>query len=192
MRAAAAAELSHDEVKPIQSDYHFFVKANVVRFRELAEQEVRQSLKPDQNMDPYLLNTNLNTRLKHAWEMLTVEERGAYGSMEEEDRRRFMEEDEIASRHCATLTARGKAARNEKEERQTMEMGLGSAQSRDSPDPNTMEKPTNAKMDEVDGLSEHTTNSASDDSSTTHPSSPAGDDPAESPSKKSRTEKEEK
>lgn len=46
-----------------------------------------------------------------AWENLTNDERDAFMIKEEEDRRRFMEEDEIASRHCATLTARGKSPR---------------------------------------------------------------------------------
>ena len=72
---------------------------------------MRKSLKSDEKLDPLLVNTNLNTRLKVAWENLTNDERDAFMIKEEEDRRRFMEEDEIASRHCATLTARGKSPR---------------------------------------------------------------------------------
>ena len=185
MRAAAAAELSHNEVKPIQSDYHFFVKANIAKFKELAEHEVRKSLKPDQALDSYLLNTNLNSRLKHAWEVLSSEEREVYASKEEEDRRRFMEEDEIASRHCATLTARGKAAKVEKEERQASETAPILSRGQDPMETSKVEKFLDAKTEEGDGISEQP-NSTFDDSSTTNHLSPAEDDAAESPLKKSR------
>lgn len=123
MRAAASAEISHEEVKPIRSDYHFFVKANMAKFKALAEEEVQKSMKPGDKKDmTYFVNTNLNTRLKHAWEIMGGEEREIYATKEEEDRRRFMEEDEIASRHCATLTARGeKPIKIEKEGRESIE-----------------------------------------------------------------------
>ena len=109
LRAAAATEITTEEVKPIQTDFHFFAKKNMAKYRKLAEEEVRGSLKDGKPLDPFLVNTNLNTRLMKAWEGLTKEQRDAYMVQEEEDRRRFMEEDEIASRHCATLTARGKS-----------------------------------------------------------------------------------
>ena len=109
LRAAAATELKAEEVKPIQTDVHFFVKDNAAKYRKLAEEEVRAGLKEGEALDPFLVNSNLNTRLMKAWEGLKKEQRDAYMLQEEEDRRRFMEEDEIASRHCATLTARGKS-----------------------------------------------------------------------------------
>jgi len=111
LRAAAATEITTEEVKPIQTDFHFFVKDNIEKFRKLAEDEVRSSMK-DSNaaLDPFLVNSNLNTRLMKAWEALSKDQRDAYMVQEEDDRRRFMEEDEIASRHCATLTARGKSS----------------------------------------------------------------------------------
>lgn len=111
LRAAAAAELTHEEVKPIQSDFHFFCKENAPRFRAMAEDEIKKSLDAGEKVEPFLVNSNLNSRLKMAWENLTDEERDAFMIKEEDDRRRFMEEDEIASRHCATLTARGKSPR---------------------------------------------------------------------------------
>jgi hypothetical protein len=109
LRAAAATEITPAEVKPIQTDFHFFAKENAAKFRKLAEKDVRASLAEGEPLDPFLVNSNLNTRLMKAWEGLTKEQRDAYMVQEEEDRRRFMEEDEIASRHCATLTARGKS-----------------------------------------------------------------------------------
>ena len=111
LRAAAATELTTEEVKPIQTDFHFFVKEHAEKYRKLAEEEVRKSLGDDSKLDPMLVNSNLNTRLLKAWEGLTKDERDAYMVQEEADRRRFMEDDEIASRHCATLTARGKSPR---------------------------------------------------------------------------------
>ncbi|KAG7347787.1 hypothetical protein IV203_016492 [Nitzschia inconspicua] len=116
LRAAAATEITTEEVKPIQTDFHFFVKDNIAKYRPLAEAEVRKSLGLDPSdkepLDPLLVNSNLNTRLMKAWEALTRDQRDAYMIKEEDDRRRFMEEDEIASRHCATLTARGKNPKN--------------------------------------------------------------------------------
>jgi hypothetical protein len=110
LRAAAATEITTDEVKPIQTDFHFFVKENLEKYRKLAEEDVRSSMKDGAgDLDPFLVNSNLNSRLHKAWEDLPKEERDSYMVLEEDDRRRFMEEDEIASRHCATLTARGKS-----------------------------------------------------------------------------------
>jgi hypothetical protein len=111
LRRAALQEITTEEVKPIQTDFHFFVKENIDKYRKLAENEVRKSLGEDHKglLDPMLVNTNLNSRLMKAWEALTPDQRDQYMTHEEDDRRRFMEEDEIASRHCATLTARGKS-----------------------------------------------------------------------------------
>lgn len=120
LRAAAATEITAEEVKPIQTDFHFFIKQNLENYRRLAEEEVRNSTNDNSNMnendnnrglDPFLVNSNLNTRLMKGWEALPKESRDAFMVREEDDRRRFMEEDEIASRHCATLTARGKSPR---------------------------------------------------------------------------------
>jgi len=119
LRAAAATEITTEEVKPIQTDFHFFVKKNIEKYLKLAEEEVRNSTKNESNgdddknrkLDPFLVNSNLNTRLMKVWEAVPKESRDAFMVKEEDDRRRFMEEDEIASRHCATLTARGKSPR---------------------------------------------------------------------------------
>jgi hypothetical protein len=57
----------------------------------------------------YLVNSSLNCRIMKAWEDLTLTEREVYEKKEQEDRRRFMQDDEVASRHCATLTARARS-----------------------------------------------------------------------------------
>ena len=110
-KAQAAAELSLAEVKPIQTDYHFFARDRKQKQRALAIAEVDQSLCGHdaafiRKNRRFLINTNLNGRLMNEWEELSREEREVYFQKEEEDRRRFMEDDEVASRHCFTLTAR--------------------------------------------------------------------------------------
>lgn len=205
LRAAAAAELTHEEVKPIQSDFHFFAKENAVKFRLLAEEEIRKSLNPDEQLDPMLVNTNLNSRLKMAWENLTNDQRDTYMIKEEEDRRRFMEEDEIASRHCATLTARGKSPRaadkaektTKNDERQESDTNPDDESSPDSKgvSPTSEENvqvdsnQQNAKLrtELTSELIESLVNSA-DHSPQKRPSSPIrnGDPQIESPTKKNR------
>ena len=106
LKNSEAAELSLSEVKPIQTDYHFFVADVRERLRSEAEAELAASTKEGEEIDQYLLNTNLNSRIKKAWEDLKEDEREIYVQKEEQDRRRFQEEDEVASRHCFTLTAR--------------------------------------------------------------------------------------
>lgn len=85
-------------VKPIQTDYHLYIEEQKEKFMEEATKEAGD--------DAYLRNSNLNFRLKAAWESLESSQRAVYLKREELDRKRFMEEEEIASRHCATLTAR--------------------------------------------------------------------------------------
>lgn len=129
LRQAAATEITPDKVEPIRTDFHFFVKEHREEHLRLAQDEVLDSVRQKQGdpefplelVDPMLINTNLNTRLMRAWEHLSPEQREIYMAKEEDDRRRFMEEDEIASRHCATLTARGKSPRTTYENARAMQ-----------------------------------------------------------------------
>lgn len=114
--AAAAADFVPSQVKPIATDFHFFVKEMSVVLRPAAEEEVKKSMAEKGSLVTssdvmYLINSNLNTRLIKAWEDLTPGKRLEYMTKEENDRRRFMNEDSVASRHCATLTARNKSPR---------------------------------------------------------------------------------
>lgn len=109
LKAAADAELTLSTVKPIQTDFHFFVSEVKDKLRIEAEKEVAATAPADKKNDLYLINSNLNCRIMKAWENLTDKQREDYMKKEEADRRRFMEEDEVASRHCATLTARVKS-----------------------------------------------------------------------------------
>ena len=100
-RQAAEYELSLSRVKPIKTDYHWFAQKI---------QEEEEGVPPEIENDAFLRNSYLNARLKHRWEMMEQDERMEFLKKEEGDRRRFTEEEEVASRHCATLTARAPPA----------------------------------------------------------------------------------
>jgi hypothetical protein len=107
MRAAADPA----QVKPMRSDFHFFVDDMRDKIKVISEQELGADAK-----NKYLLFSNMNARLMKAWEDATDETRAEYMVKEEDDRRRFMADDEIASRHCATLTARARSPRGKEDE----------------------------------------------------------------------------
>lgn len=113
LEAAAAMDLALSMVKPIQTDFHFFVKDTKEALLAETKKEISR-LGGDEN-DVYLVNTNLNSRLMKAWEDLPPNDKQKYVTKEEEDRKRFTEEEEVASRHCATLTARSSASKRKEE-----------------------------------------------------------------------------
>ena len=104
------AALESYSVKPMRTAFHFFVNDMQDLLRAVAEDEVRRSTRC-RDLDPFLVNTNLNGRLMKAWEDSDQSVRDSYMVKEEADRRRFMADDEVASRHCATLTARARSPR---------------------------------------------------------------------------------
>lgn len=111
LKAAAVVELGLSEVKPIQSDYHFFVHDNKYKLLPLAIAEVDRKLEGKsaefiRKHRTFLIHSNLNCRVMKSWEDLPRTEREEYFKKEEDDRQRFMDEDEVVSRHCFTLTAR--------------------------------------------------------------------------------------
>jgi hypothetical protein len=157
-------------VEPMRSAFHFFVDDMQEKLRKLAKEEVIKSLGgEDKEVDAYLVNTNLNSRLMKEWEEADESLREAYMEKEEEDRKRFMADDEIASRHCATLTARARSPkfgsmggrvsttkREDDDEEQSLESGLSvekeeDEKKRDSPE--NGESPTKKTKTE-DGASE--------------------------------------
>ena len=98
-------------VDPMRSAFHFFVDDMQDKLRQAALEEVKSSTKGEE-VDLFLLNTNLNSRLMKEWEGAKQSVRDEYLNKEEEDQNRFMKEDEIANRHCATLTARARSPRH--------------------------------------------------------------------------------
>lgn len=98
-------------VEPMRSAFHFYVDDMQDKLRPAAVEEVKRSTK-EKEVDLFLLNTSLNSRLMKEWEDSERSVRDVYLNKEEEDQKRFMKEDEIASRHCATLTARARSPRH--------------------------------------------------------------------------------
>eukprot|EP00543_Licmophora_paradoxa_P010855 CAMPEP_0202472268 /NCGR_PEP_ID=MMETSP1360-20130828/87214_1 /ASSEMBLY_ACC=CAM_ASM_000848 /TAXON_ID=515479 /ORGANISM="Licmophora paradoxa, Strain CCMP2313" /LENGTH=281 /DNA_ID=CAMNT_0049098681 /DNA_START=65 /DNA_END=910 /DNA_ORIENTATION=+ len=96
------------EVKPMKTDFHFFVQDIIDSIQQDAEKECGSY-----SNAKYLLHSNMNARLLKAWIETPEKKREMYFSKEEADRQRFMNDDEIASRHCATLTARAKSPRGD-------------------------------------------------------------------------------
>jgi len=98
-------------VPPMRPGFHFYVQDHKAKVMEEATFEIleRMALKDKSDIDPLLLYTNINERLISMWETSTQSSRNAYLVKEEEDRKRFMNAEEVASQHCATLTARAKS-----------------------------------------------------------------------------------
>lgn len=106
------------DVEPMKQDFYFYAADNKEECLEQARAAVREAIStaPPTNSaieedDPYLTMTNLNERLIASWQAQARPVRMQYLSKEEDDRRRFQLDDEVASRHCATLTARSRSPR---------------------------------------------------------------------------------
>ena len=111
-------------VNPMRSDFHFFAsdhKAETLTQIEKLNTEQKSSGDDNDEKDkdknskepsPFVKMTDLNERLMKLWEGASSRVRTVYMQKEESDRYRFMSEDEIASRHCATLTSRTLVRKN--------------------------------------------------------------------------------
>jgi len=100
------------QVDPMKQDFHYYAADHYEEVKEQCQKQLDTSLadgsiseKNKQNQ-LYLLTTLLNNRLIKNWEEAPASTRAEYLKKEEADRKRFMSEEEVASRHCATLTAR--------------------------------------------------------------------------------------
>lgn len=98
---------SNIQVKPIRTNFHFFVSDVEDTVQKDAVRECGEH-----HTDPFLLYSNMNARLIQKWQDLPLLDQEAYRKMEEDDRIRFQNDDDIASRHCATLTARARSPRD--------------------------------------------------------------------------------
>ena len=109
--AAAAAAEEEIQVEPMKQDFFFYANDRFDAVRAQCEEECKQSsssssLAGNKENELYRLATLMNARLIHDWESGPASLREQYMKMEDDDRQRFMSEEEVASRHCATLTAR--------------------------------------------------------------------------------------
>ena len=97
------------KVKPMRSDFFIFASEH--------KEQVLNTLERKSGQSQVHLITELNEKLLNMWENLDSSMKTAYKAKEEEDRIRFMHEDEIESRHCATLTSRVQNAKSKDAER---------------------------------------------------------------------------
>jgi len=102
-------------VEPMRQDFHFYAldmkdslmaQATETVKHAVASTNTARQIKED---DQYLVMTNLNERLIASWQVEPQSVRLQYLAKEEADRKRFQLDDEVASRHCATLTARSRS-----------------------------------------------------------------------------------
>lgn len=104
------------QVEPMKHDFHFYAQDNYNTIKAECQTQLDNdqstSTTDDKSKQLYLLTTILNARLIQNWENATPATRAEYMKREEADRKRFMSEEEIASRHCATLTARKRSPKS--------------------------------------------------------------------------------
>ncbi len=106
------------QVSPMRSDFHFFAEENKDAATSI-DKEASGSSSKDGKKTAFQSVSELNERLMSMWEKSSSSDRNAFMVKEEADRERFMNEDEIESRHCATLTSRTRPLTSEKPERVT-------------------------------------------------------------------------
>ena len=95
------------KVDPMKQDFHFYAMDHFEEVKQVCQEQIDNSNSDvPKEKQLYLLTTLLNTRLIQNWENASPATRAAYMKKEEADRKRFMSDEEVASRHCATLTAR--------------------------------------------------------------------------------------
>jgi hypothetical protein len=139
----AAAVEEEIQVEPMKQDFFFYANDRFDAVRAQCEEECKQSSKSlagNKENELYRLTTLMNSRLIQDWESGPASLREKYMKMEDDDRQRFMSEEEVASRHCATLTAR---KRSPKQQNGSAKAGGGNARKGGS---------TSDGMDGMDGM----------------------------------------
>jgi len=114
--AAAAAAEEEIQVEPMKQDFFFYANDHFDAVRAQCEEECKHSSKSlagNKENELYRLTTLMNARLIQDWESGPASLREQYMKMEDGDRQRFMSEEEVASRHCATLTARKRSPKQQ-------------------------------------------------------------------------------
>lgn len=119
-------------VPPMRPDFHFFVQDHKEAIIQEAKADLpmiyrRLRMPLPTDIDSSLLFSHINERLIALWESTPPSARQTYILQEEEDRKRFMNAEEVASQHCATLTARVKSPAFSLEKSKKEEMNVMTA-----------------------------------------------------------------
>ena len=96
-------------VAPMRQDFHFYAMDHYEQVKEVCKNQLATastSSQKNKENELFLLTTLINEHLIKNWEAAPSSVRSEYLKKEEADRKRFMGDEEVASRHCATLTAR--------------------------------------------------------------------------------------
>lgn len=130
--SAAAAVEEEIQVEPMKQDFFFYAKDRFDAVKAQCEEECKQSTTEAGNKENelYRLTTLMNARLIQDWESGPASLREQYMKMEDDDRQRFMSEEEVASRHCATLTARKRSPKQQAPANARKDDGLESKKAR--------------------------------------------------------------
>ena len=105
-------EMEELTVEPMKQDFHYYAMDHYDEVKQICEKQLAKSIangsiqQKNKENHLFLLTTLINTLLIKNWEAAPASTRAEYLKREEADRKRFMSEEEVASRHCATLTAR--------------------------------------------------------------------------------------
>lgn len=121
--SAAAAMEEEIHVEPMKQDFYFYANDRFDAVKAQCEEECKQSSSSsggrvksnNKENELYRLTTLMNARLIQDWESGPASLRAEYMKMEDGDRQRFMSEEEVASRHCATLTARKRSPKQQQQ-----------------------------------------------------------------------------
>jgi len=142
----------------MRPDFHFFVQDHQDKLIEECKAELpliyrRLRISPPAETDATFLFSHINERLIALWESTPQSQRQTYMLQEEEDRKRFMSAEEVASQHCATLTARVKspAFSLEKSKKDDMTHEKKSRQLEETPDMLNPLSPTKKNRTEPPG-----------------------------------------
>ena len=111
-------------MEPMKQDFHYYAADHYNEVSLACQQQLTAayadgSIAETNNKENhlFLLSTLINARLIKNWENASPATRATYLKKEEADRKRFMSEEEVASRHCATLTARKRSPKQSGVER---------------------------------------------------------------------------
>lgn len=123
------------KVDPMKQDFHFYAMDQYELVKQVCQRQLDDafadgsiSSQMGAENQLYLLTTLINARLIKNWEDAPSSTRAEYLKKEEADRKRFMSEEEVASRHCATLTARRRSPKQTGDLRQAGSFGLSAVE----------------------------------------------------------------
>lgn len=123
------------KVDPMRQDFHFYAMDHYELVKQVCQRQLDDAfadgtISKDTSAENqlYLLTTLINARLIKNWEDAPTSTREEYLKKEEADRKRFMSEEQVASRYCATLTARRRSPKQNSDLERSSSFGLSATE----------------------------------------------------------------